>query len=341
MNGIVELKTFEESPATYDELEDRLNEFFLKFLYIPLVQEIDLPKNIIRNAKKNPLTDALYRGRVTYSAGAFRGKFNAQISKELKALGAKFDRKTSSYKLPEDEIPTQVKQLISAGDLHFQTQMSKLDDKLAKVIPEELAENFKCADIFDKTLHKADTSFRKNIRNITVTPELTESQRAKIATDWQNNMKLYIKDWTEKQIKELRSKIYEDITAGARRESLIPPILKITKTIQSSHEQALNKAKFLAHQESRLMMAKFKEVRYKDAGIQEYIWRCVHRPFDNTPGHHSPGNVRYSHGILNGKIFKFSDPPVTTNPGEPSRRNNPGQDYRCRCFARPILRKKA
>lgn len=340
MKDIVEIKHIEEDPKDYDALEERLKKFFLEHLYKPLIRELNLPRSTLKNAKSgDPLMDALFTGRITYSAGAFRGKLNAQISKQLRDLGAKFDRKTSSYRIEMDQIPTQVKQAISAGDLHFQKQMQNLDEKLASIIPEELASQFKSEDLFDKTLWKADKSFQKNVRNITVTPNLTEEQRAKISKDWQDNMQLYIKDWTKDQIKEMRAKVYEQITAGARREELIPPILKITQTIQGSHEQAMNKAKFLARQESRLMMATFKETRYKDAGIKEYIWRCVHRPIDASPNQHTPGNVRYSHGLLNGKIFEFSNPPVSTNPGQPVRHNNPGTDYNCRCFSRPILRK--
>lgn len=340
MKDIVEIKHIEEDPKDYDALEERLKKFFLEHLYKPLIRELNLPRSTLKNAKSgDPLMDALFTGRITYSAGAFRGKLNSQISKQLRDLGAKFDRKTSSYRIEMDQIPTQVKQAISAGDLHFQKQMQNLDEKLASIIPEELASQFKSEDLFDKTLWKADKSFQKNVRNITVTPNLTEEQRAKISKDWQDNMQLYIKDWTKDQIKEMRAKVYEQITAGARREELIPPILKITQTIQGSHEQAMNKAKFLARQESRLMMATFKETRYKDAGIKEYIWRCVHRPIDASPNQHTPGNVRYSHGLLNGKIFEFSNPPVSTNPGQPVRHNNPGTDYNCRCFSRPILRK--
>lgn len=340
MIQIFELTPIEEQPGDYDILQKRLAKFFRDELYYPLLAEIGLPKNTVQNAKKDPLIDALFQGRITYAGGGFKGKLNAQISKQLKELGAKFDRKSGSWKLPEQDIPPQVKQTIYAGEVNFARKMGKIDEKLSKILPEELAAKFKCADIFDKQIFRADKNFQENIKKVTVSADLDPKQRARIAEEWQNNMQLYIKDWTEKQIKDLRKKIYEEVTSGIRRENLIPPILKITKTIQGSHDEALNKAKFLAHQETRMLMAKFKEVRYTGAGVHEYIWRCVHRPHDSTPNQHTPGNVRYSHGQLNGKIFRFDDPPVTTAPGEVARKNNPGTDYRCRCFARPILRRK-
>lgn len=339
---IIELAPIRESPADFDELEKRLRKFFRDYFYLPLLKELDLPKKTIQNAAhSNPLMDALFSGRVGYQSGIFSGEFSASIAKELKALGATFDKKTAIYRLDEARLPQEMKNLISASQLRFVQSMAKLDQKLSEVVPSKLTEQLKCADIFDQSLFKADKSFEKNVKHLSTVPRLSDSQRERISLEWQNNMKLWIAGWTEDQIKTLRKGIFEDIVKGARRESFIPPILKITKTIQDSHDEAVNKAKFLAHQESRLLMAKFKEVRYTDAGIHEYIWRCVHRPHDESPKKHTPGNVRYQHGKLDGQICRWDAPPITTNPGQPTRRNNPGQDYNCRCFARPILRVKS
>jgi SPP1 gp7 family putative phage head morphogenesis protein len=93
-----------------------------------------------------------------------------------------------------------------------------------------------------------------------------------------------------------------------------------------------NKAKFLARQETSLMTTKLKETRYREAGVNEYKWKTV----AGSKLH----PVRPSHKILEGRIFRWDDPPITTPPGEAVRRNNPGQDYNCRCFAQPIVRFK-
>lgn len=335
----IELKPIEESQRDYEILEARLKKFFRDTIYIPLLKELNLPQRLIKNtAHPNPLMDALFIGRVTYQGGTFAGNFSAEISKELRRIGAKFDRKTSTYQLPASQLPAEVKNVIASQESRFLTQMERLDQKLASIVPDELSQQFKCEDLFDKTIYKADRSFRKNIRSITTATTLTPEQRARISKEWQNNMNLYIRDWTEGQIKELRAKIFEDVMSGARKASLVPPLLKITKTIQGSHEEAVNKAKFLAHQETRLMMSALKQTLYQDAGSHGYIWRCVHRPHDQDPKHHTPGNVRYSHGQLNGKEFRWDSPPVTTNPGQRTRRNHPGQDYFCRCHARPLVR---
>src|ERR1700677_2373707 len=138
---IFELKPIEENPSIYDELEKRLKKFFKEIIYIPIIKELNLPQKTLKNAKQlSPLKDALFTGKVSFTGGTFSGKFNAGISKDLRALGAKFDRKSGTYKLPLKEVPTEIKQLISASDLKFQQTMQKLDKKLSQIIPEELAE---------------------------------------------------------------------------------------------------------------------------------------------------------------------------------------------------------
>jgi SPP1 gp7 family putative phage head morphogenesis protein len=332
------LRPIKDDPALFDKIEKRIKEVFRGEIYLPLLKEFKISKRIadrlkIKNASDMRLIEALADGLITYSEGAFRGQFDARTSKELRKIGAKWDRKTSTYRLAETELPSDVRYAISATEVAFRDKLKKIDDKLAKILPEEIAEKIKTADIFDQTLWKADQDFQKTLANITVPPQLTKERRAKIADEWQNNMDLWIKNFTEKEIKELRKTVMDSIFAGNRYESLV-------KGIQSSYNVTTRKAKFLARQETNLLLAKFKESRYTDAGVHEYIWGCVHMPKDKSPKEHVPGNVRYMHGLLEGKKFRWDDPPITTNPGEPVRRNNPGQDYNCRCFARPIVRFK-
>jgi len=336
----IELPPIRESKEDWDRLEKRLKELFKKLIYLPLLAELQIPKKTLKNtAHPNPLMDALFTGDVIYHDGVFSGKFNAQISKALKEIGARFDKRRAVWKLDWSELPLEMKNTIASSFDRFQKRIEQVDKALETISPEVVAAQFKASDLFDKTIFKADREFRVNVRKIVVMPELTKEQRKEIADRWQNNMKLDIKDWTEEQVKKLRAQIYEGVMRGERREYFLNPILKVTKTIQESYDEAVNKAKFLARQETNLMMAQFKQTRYQDAGSESYIWRCVHRPHDQNPKHHTPGNVRYSHGLLDGKTYRWDTPPITTNPGQPVRRNHPGQDYNCRCFARPLLSK--
>jgi SPP1 gp7 family putative phage head morphogenesis protein len=331
MEKIRELKPVKISTEDFDEAERRIKELFKREIYFPLLAELREPKSKLENAKPGALEAALRFGKVTFYRGTFSGKFNAEITRELRGLGAKYDRREGTYKLPISQIPSEYRSLIAASDDAFKRMLGRVDERLRKILPEEISDKLKVADAFDSALYKTEKDFIASVKNISIVPKLTPEQRKKIADEWQNNMKLYIADFTKKEIVALREKMQKAVFKGNRYEAAVG-------VIQKSFGVSADKAKFLARQETALLLTKYKETRYTDAGVHEYKWGCVHMPKDSSPRQHKPGNVRYSHGILEGKIFRWDDPPVTTAPGEPVRRNNPGADFNCRCFARPIVR---
>jgi len=330
------LSPIRRAEEDYEAIEKRLKRFFKMYLYYPLIKELGLAQKTLKNdtPHPNPLMHALFTGEVTYNQGVFSGKFTAAISRELRRLGAQFDERNSVYRLALSSLPfhdrIELQNVISAGEDKFQKKIDKINKRLADLSPGGLAQEFRCQDLFDRTLWKADKRFRQNIKNITVAPQLTDSQRKKIASEWQNNMELWIQGWTQEEIVKLRKQIQESTFEGNRWGSLID-------TIQKSYEVSANKAKFLARQETHLLLAEFNKNQYLDAGVPEYKWKCVHRPKDASPKQHTPGNVRYYHGILDGTIQRWDAPPRTDAKGN---RNNPGSDWNCRCFAIPQVKFK-
>jgi len=321
---VLELTPVREDPSDYEELETRIRIAFRKKIFEPIVRIIQIPRSKLRNSSEK-LLDAIQSGRIMFSRGSFSGRFNAGISKELKSIGARWDKKSASFKIPYGELPTEVKSVIAVSRARFEEKLDKADKALQKILPAEFAGSISMQDLFEKSLWKTEKKLYKTLKDITVIPELTPRQRETISTEWTRNMELWITDFTEKEIVKLRRSIQKNVYAGNRYEGVI-------KSIQDSYGVSERKAKFLAKQETSLMMAKYKETRYRDAGVEEYRWSCV----IGSPLH----PVRPSHKVLDGKIFRFDDPPVTTAPGEPQRRNNPGQDYNCRCSAIPIVRVK-
>lgn len=330
----IELKPILEDKKYQDLIEKKILKLFIDELYNPIVIILNKQINITKNSISNVLHKALQTGKIYYAEGYFYGTFNSYISKELQELGAKWHSETKSYKIELSKLPIDTVSSIYLSKANFDEKLKKIDKKLEEINPENVAEKLNISSIFDKVLFSLEEDFKKSVKNITVTPQLTDRQRKKIADEWQNNMQLYIKNFTEEQIKDLRQKVSDNVFSGVRRENLI-------KSFRESYGATYNKAKFWAHQETNLLMAKYKEVKYTDAGVPEYKWACVHMPHQKSPNAiYKPGEVRYSHGILEGKIFSWNDPPITTAPDQPQRRNNPGQDYNCRCFAIPVLRIK-
>lgn len=310
---LVELKPIRESKHYYEKLEKRIKLAFRDLIYLPIMEFITFPFTL-KNSDSDPLYEALKSGRLVYDGKAFQGKFSAETSKALRSLGAQWDRKTKTYRIKKALLPMDIRSVVSAGHLEFEKQLDAIDRGLSQILPEKIADNLVFSDIFDQTLWKVDEEFRKTLKGIIVPPQLTPETRKRIAEEWQTNMRLWIKNFTEEEIVKLRAKVKASAFAGNRYESLI-------KSIQRSYGVSSRKARFLARQETGLLMAKFKESRYTQSGVYEYRWRCV----VGSPLH----PVRPSHKALDGKIFRFDDPPITTGPGEPARRNNPGEDYNC------------
>lgn len=318
-----ELPPIRERPEDYDAIEAAIDELFRKHLYGPLLKDMlpSMKAEMLKNAKDvDALAAAIKAGKVFFYRGEFKGKFTAPVSKELRALGAVWDKGTSSFKLPKSKIPREAARAIEASEARFDQVAKGIDSKLAKMMPEEIADALKVEGLFDKTLWRVNRELEENVKGITVVPEMTVHEREQVARDYTKNMKLYIQEWTEKEIVKLRGEVKESVLSGSRYEGLV-------KTIQKSYGVSQSKAKFLARQETNLMLTKFKHARYVEAGCDEYIWKTVVGS-KNHP-------VRPMHKQLDGKTFKWSNPPITDKEGN---RNNPGEDFNCRCYARPIVK---
>lgn len=322
----IELTPIIESLDDYAAIEDKIMVLYRRELYFPLLRQLKFPNKVLKNAIE-PLVEAIQTGRITFSKGTFSGRFNASISKELKRLGAQWDRKTGTWKVSQSFLPIEVRSAISASDARFQEKLAEIDARLSALSPEIFAGKLRLSNNFDTLLFKTERNFSSSIKNITVAPQLSDEARRRVSEEWEKNLQLYIQDFTEKETSRLRKDVKEAVFSGNRYESLIG-------TIQKSYGVTQSKAKFLARQETSLLMTKFKQTRYEDAGVRKYKWTCVHMPHQKKGAPYIPGEVRYSHGILNGKVFRWDQPPVVNEKGE---RKNPGQDYNCRCYAIPIV----
>lgn len=326
---IKELKPLKDNDRDYDAVEKQIIAIFRREFYLPLLRELQLKPKAVINDKSNKtfLLEAIKAGRIQFSKGRFYGRLGSGISRELKALGAKWDAKTRTFALPTSSLPVEVKNAIAMSEAGFSARINSIDQRLAKFLPEEIAGKLSIDNHFDKTLWKTEKDLNASLESITLPAQLSPEQRSRIATEWQNNLRLYIKDFTQKEIVRLRDSVQESVLAGNRQDAL-------KRSIKASYDVTLNKAKFLARQETRLLLTKFKQTRYESAGVDEYRWGCAKRPHQSKGAPYIKGEVRHEHGILEGKIFSWKNPPITDERGS---RNNPGQDYNCRCFAIPLV----
>lgn len=100
---------------------------------------------------------------------------------------------------------------------------------------------------------------------------------------------------------------------------------KIMLDIQHKYNVGKSRAQFLARDQIGKLNASLNEAQQRDAGIEEYIW-------DDC----GDSRVRETHKALNGKRFRWDAPPIVDV--KTGRRCHPGQDYRCRCRAKPVFK---
>lgn len=313
-----ELKPIRESKELVSKLRKRIEKYFFEALYSDLLK-IVAPEGKIQNSKKyqDALRKAIQSGRIGYTEGQFKGDFNAHITKALKSLGAKWDRRQGSFLLPSVKVPKEIKAEIAASEFRFKKIVERLDKTIKKISPEFSAKNVSFTEIFDKEIFDVDNEIKKRVEKFSVYPKMSTEQREKIAEFYNTNMNLYIQKFTEEEIIELRGGVEKFIQTGSRPEQM-------RKFIMQRYGVSKNKAKFLARQESNLLVTELQKQQYTKAGINKYKWKTV------VGSAASP--VRSTHKVHDNKIYSWDNPPLVGD-----EYLHPGQDYNCRCVAIPVL----
>jgi len=272
------------------------------------------------NAPATPLIQALTQGLITYEENKyFKGKLNAAISKQLRAMGAKYNSTVKAYQIEPAKIPPDIQAAIAASSARAREKVQKVQDYLKSIEGRELPE-MKIELSFGKTLTDLEKQFENTTRKVVpsnLEVSMAPGHQEALKTAYAENLEKYIKQWYDEEILRLRSKVMDNTIAGFRSENLI-------HDIQAENGVTYRKAKFLARQETSLLVSKYREVRYTDNGINYYTWSTSHDE-----------RVRRRHRELNGKVFRFDQPPVVDI--HKMRRANPGEDFNCRCVAIPVI----
>ena len=269
------------------------------------------------NEGQNALIRAILRGRVQYTGEHFEGTFSIAVSRAIKAMGGTWDQRTKKWHIKRAQLSPQVSVAIGTASGLVQRTKERIGKHLDKL--QELMENdpeFTFDKAFGTSLNTLEDRFEKGIEGITVAPEFTPEMLKNLAEKYSHNMNLYIKKWTKESIVRLRDRVLINTFQGKRAENLV-------SSIEHDFMVSATKAKFLAKQETSLLMSQFREERYKSAGVEKYRWLTA-----------GDSRVRGYHKRLNGKIFTWDNPPVVDASGH---RAHPGQDFNCRCVAVPLV----
>ena len=266
--------------------------------------------------------EALKSGKLRFHRGQFFGKLNSNITRELRRMGAIYDRKLKIYRIHRDELPELVMAEAASAQATFIGKATRINDKIDSLLLKTF--NFGgIGGIMDQKLFRLDDKISKSFEKkkaITIKAQFSPKQRKLFTERYTESLELGVKDFASDSLLKLRQDIESYVLGGGRTGGL----KAILAEQMGFSDKRIN---FIARQETRLVMAKYKEVRYRELGSEEYIWTNV----VGSPNH----PVRPDHEELNGNTYRWDTPPVTNK--KTQAKNNPGEDYGCRCVARPKL----
>lgn len=309
--------------SDYSSIEKQLKDLFYEVIFKPIVDllsphnaQVRAAKRELRNARTGAVSAALLSGKIQYYDDTFSGDFSAAISRELRSYGAKYNKRDRTYSVLPQMLPVDVLEAAKEYDAAAKRLHDELERRL-KEVQITLGKSIGARPVdAKKVVEMSDKKFQAIYGDALGTGDLAEHSKAALAREYEDSITPYIKDFSDEMISELRGIVAENARAGYRFDHLVAKI-------QNRYDVSQNKAEFLARQETSLFTSKVREVRFGEVGVEEYIWRTA-----------GDSEVREDHKKLNGKKFRFDEPPVVDATG---RRANPGEDFNCRCVSEPVI----
>lgn len=319
--AITAIKDFKIKLGYTRLVEKALMAYLWDFIYKPMFKIMALKEPKAVNSINNPIIEALQAGNIYYIDGGFKAKnkFTNLQSLTLEKWGAKWDNLRKMYRIDKDKIPENVRVALAQNQIQNQMKINQIQDFLNDIQTNlsHIIDNM----VFDSEvvtiLDDAGNEVKKNVKNINViTPELTETQKQEISKTYTENMQFYVKGWTEERIIKMREKVQEAVLNGYRPDT-------VQKMLETEYGIGAKKAKFLAQNETCIMLASYKKATYTEMGFDKFIWRTI-----------TDGKERPLHKELNGTTWRYDDPPVIDE--RTGEKGLPGQTYNCRCEAQPF-----
>jgi len=147
-----------------------------------------------------------------------------------------------------------------------------------------------------------------------IDPAPADPRKAKLSDIFREEQVNLIRSLADEKWRRVRGVLDEH--RGAR-------VQDVAKRLREETGASRSKAELIARDQVLKLNASITWERHTAAGITEYEW--------STSGDE---RVRPGHARLNGRRFKYADPPVVDESG---RTANPGEDYSCRCVAVPLI----
>ena len=298
-----------------DDLEKILAYDLYQLIYKPLIDLLSPETKL--NAKQSPLIQAFLSRNIHFSEGYVYGKFNAAISRALRDLGATYNNTKKAFKVDLAKFPPDVRDAIAQGNMAEQNAINRMQQKAQELATQAIVVPA-AEEMSKRTLADLHEQFKKTTpEDLEIPVEMNAEMEEKVRREYTESIHLNINNLSQEMTERLRYRVQQAVGQGMRAKDL-------KDILMAEYGIAANRAKFISRQDTSIFVAKYRQVRYEDAGINMYQWSTS-----------NDSRVRHDHKELNGRIFRFDDPPITDH--LTGARNNPGEDFSCRCKSLAVI----
>ena len=274
------------------------------------------------------IRNALESGLIYYQDGAFysySGRFRNELAKELEKLGAKYSKYRKAYLIDKSKIPLELLGAIETIKANTAIKINALQAFLGLKLG-ELSKSLQTL-VFDTAVEQIMQDLQERVyknaqeRKIElITPKLTDFRANEIAKNYTHNLDFWIKNWTEDRIIKMRE-VVGVMAIDGKSTKTIAEYIKKEFGVSERH------AKFLARNESAIATTSYLQAKYISEGLMSFKWHTI-----------LDGRERPLHHELNGKIFRFDNPPIIDD--VTGQRGLPAETFNCRCTFSPIIDKE-
>ena len=302
-------------------VEKEITGYLAEAIYTPLLSLLEAPGlRVNENKEHSAVWDAILAGTIWYASGIFTGQFNAAISRELRAMGAKatFD----GFKLEIGEVP-----LVLRGALAMSNANSKALHEEVRASLDEMQRNvliaatgMKFSDTVDKVVEDLQGQLVRTVSaeaSLPTPPAISLSLLATLKEKLTGEVGWATRRLLIEQINQLRAKVSDNLSGGGRTD-------RLTQILWATFATAKRRARAIAEAEASRLVSAFRQESYEAMGSTEYLWDTCHDE-----------KVRADHRALDRRVFSWSQPPVADR--ATGFRGHPGDAANCRCSARPII----
>ena len=312
-----------------DKIAKEIINWEWNWYYKPIL-DILKPNYVVND--NNTLVEALKSGAIYYQNGGFyskTGRFSNRIALELEKIGARYSKYGRCYRLVKDKLSTNLLWAIETANAEIFTKVTAIKKVMDVTLGEldNIIKNLKLADIAEEMILNLEKRVNENLKANkieVIAPKMTDFRAREFAKNYTENLEFYIKKWQPEEITKMRDVVGQMAIDGESR-------LTIEQYIQNQFKVSQRKAKFLARNESSIAVTEYLSAKYQEEGFTEFKWIT-----------NMDGRERKLHRELNGKIFRFDNPPIIYVDEKRGivQRGLPAETYNCRCTFVPILDKK-